>query len=69
MDAEEVAGTQFRWPEGAPLAVQHTIDLVPGRYEIRAHIVSAGRLSTVTRALDVPSDGNVRIDLFDGSTT
>ncbi len=64
-DGEEVKGARFTWPDGAPPSLRHEVELVPGRYEVRAELVAPGEQRTIERALRVPSEGVVRIDLFD----
>ena len=64
-EGELTAGATFRWPEGAPGSLTHTVELAPGRYEIQANLSGEGSPRVVRRILQVPVDGAVRIDLFD----
>jgi len=64
-EGEEVKGVRFQWDDGAPPSLRHTVELSPGRYDIRADVVGRGGPRSIRRALRVPADGVVRIDLFD----
>lgn len=64
-DGEEVKGARFTWPDGAPPSLRHTVELPAGRYEIRADLIEPGRQRRIVRALRVPADGLVRVDLFE----
>lgn len=64
-DGELVVGATFRWPEGAPGSLTHEVELAPGRYEIEARLSGRGSPRVVRRALAVPVEGVVRIDLFE----
>lgn len=65
-EGEEVKGARFTWAEGAPPSLRHTVDLSPGRYEVRVDLLEPGaRQRSLERALRVPAEGLVRIDLFD----
>ena len=66
LDGQELKGARFQWGEGAPATVRHTVELAPGRYEIRADLVETSRVRSVRRALRVPAEGEVRIDLYEG---
>jgi hypothetical protein len=67
LDGDEVKGARFTWADGAPASIRHTVDLAPGRYEIRVDLVRSDRHHAVHRALRVPADGLVRIGLDDGT--
>jgi hypothetical protein len=64
-DGEEALGARFDWHDGAPESVHHTVSLIPGRYEVRAELSGPGVARDVVRALTVPADGVVTIELFD----
>ncbi len=64
-EGEEALGARFDWREGAPESVRDTVSLIPGRYEVRAELSGAGSAREVVRALTVPADGVVSIELFD----
>jgi len=65
VEGEEAVGARFRFEDGAPRSVRHTVELHPGRYEVRADVMERGGQRSVERALRVPADGVVHIDLFE----
>jgi hypothetical protein len=65
LDGEEMGGIVYRYERGAPAAVVHTVELQPGDYRVVAEMTYLHGRRTVRRALTVPADGVVRIDLFD----
>lgn len=62
---ESVQEVRFDYPGGAPAQFRHRIELVPGRYAIEASLRGSGQSRDISRALEVPAEGLVRIDLFD----
>lgn len=62
-DGDEVKGVRFGGPRGVPALVRHEVELSPGRYRIEAVLRGAGQARLVERALEVPAEGVVRIDL------
>lgn len=64
-EGELFHGASFDWPAGAPASHRHTVDLVPGRYEIRAILTGPSSRQQYRRVLDVPAEGVVQVDLFD----
>lgn len=60
LDGEEVAGARF---EGPPARLSHELSLSPGRYRIEALVREGGAQRVVRRALRVPAEGVVLIDL------
>lgn len=60
---EEVAGFRRHDAAGLRSPVRHAVDLAPGRYEVRALVRTNDRERLEQRALRVPSDGVVTIDL------
>lgn len=65
MDGGEVAGVRWLHRRGAPRSIRHTVSLAPGRYEVVAILSAGSRRQTVERAIQVPADSVIRIDLFD----
>lgn len=65
-EGDEVKGARFTYEDGAPAAVRHFVELSPGRYEVRAELSRRdGTETRLRRALRVPADGVVRIELYD----
>lgn len=64
-EGQEVKGVRFHWDRGAPPSLRHTVELSPGRYDIQVDLMEAEGHRSVRRALRVPADGLVRIDLFE----
>lgn len=63
-DDAQVRSVTFRWPEGAPRDVRHTLELVPGDYEVSVQLVDReGRHRHLTGRLTAPADGVVRLAL------
>ena len=62
LDGDEVSGIRFESPR-APLT--HTLSLSPGRYRVEAVVRADSDQRIVRRALRVPADGVVHIDLGD----
>jgi len=60
---EQAAGASFHFAEGAPDTVRHVVELHPGRYMIAAELSGDEVRRNVSRALDVPAEGIVRVDL------
>lgn len=65
LDGQEVKGARFQWADGAPQTLVHVVELQPGRYEVRAWLTHTEGERSFERALVVPSEGVVRIDLFE----
>jgi len=66
-DGDELKVVSFRYERGGPETIFHTVELSPGRYDVVARLRRPDEVQTVTRHLEVPSDGVVRIDLFETS--
>jgi len=64
-DGGEVAGVRFRYRTGAPRVIRHTVSLIPGRYGVVATMNRGQASQRIERAIDVPADGVIHIDLFD----
>lgn len=60
LDGDEVSGVRF---ERRPMT--HTVQLSPGRYRVEAVVRADEGQRVVRRALRVPADGVVHIDLGD----
>jgi hypothetical protein len=65
LEGDEVKVVRFTYPHGAPGAIDHHVSLPPGRYEIVADLRGDAPAYEVVRALEVPADGVVRVELFD----
>jgi hypothetical protein len=63
LEGEVAAGASFEWTDGAPDTVRHVVELHPGRYTIAAELRGAEVRRDVSRALEVPAEGVVRVDL------
>jgi len=63
LDGEEVKGARFQWDDRAPSSFRHSVELSPGRYEVRVELVSESGRRTLRRSLVVPADGVVSIEL------
>lgn len=59
---DELIGVRFDHPG---TVISHQVSLSPGRYRIEAIVRSSGQERLVSRALRVPADGVVRMDLGD----
>lgn len=64
-EGEEVAGVRFSEAGGLPENVDHHIELSPGRYTIEATLTGSEGSEHIERALRVPTEGIVRIQLFE----
>lgn len=62
LDGDEVSGVRF---EGSRAPLMHTVSLSPGRYQVEAVVRADAGQRVVRRALRVPADGVVHIDLGD----
>jgi len=62
---EEVQGVRFTYPEGAPERLEHRVRLAPGSYRIVATLSGPGGSREVRRALTVPTEARVDVELFD----
>ena len=66
-DGQELQGVSFNFPEGAPGAVHHRLTLPAGTFVLRCELRDrAGDGREVTRQVQTPSEGAVRISLGDG---
>jgi hypothetical protein len=63
LDGEEMQGARFEFAEGAPDRVYHHASLPGGRYDVEIELRTHDEVRAETRALDVPADGRVRLDL------
>lgn len=55
-----------RFPDGAPQVFDDTVSLPRGRYRVHALIIrDGGQVRGILRGIELPADGEVRIDLFD----
>ncbi len=61
---DELKGVRFRYPDGAPTILRHTVELAPGRYRVVAELRGPGLERTVERALRVPAQAVVHMELF-----
>jgi hypothetical protein len=64
-EGDEVQTVRFIYAQGAPRSIDHHVSLSPGRYEIVADLRGEDGARHVTRTLEVPADGVVRVELFD----
>jgi hypothetical protein len=63
---EAVEQARRRYPEGAPARVSDTLDLVPGRYEVRLDVEYAdGHVATRQGQFDAPAEGVVVVSWQD----
>lgn len=60
LDGDEVSGVRF---EGSRAPLLHTLSLPPGRYQVEAVVRGRAGQRVVRRALRVPAEGVVHIDL------
>ena len=63
LDGDEVLGARFSFEEGAPEALRHTVELMPGRYEVKAELRGRAVARDLSRVIEVPADGVVRVDV------
>lgn len=64
LDEEPYAGLERHFPHGAPPEIVHHPSLGPGRYELNIELTDqAGDTTRVTRAVQIPSEGSLRISL------
>jgi len=62
--SQELQGVRFSFPEGAPDAVHHRLTLPAGTFVLRCELRDrAGTARSVTRRLNTPIEGAVRIFL------
>jgi hypothetical protein len=62
--SQALQGVRFNFPEGAPHAVHHRLTLPPGTFVLRCELRDrAGTARLVTRRLQTPIDGAIRIFL------
>jgi hypothetical protein len=66
VEGEEAAGASFRFADGAPDTLRHVVELHPGRYTIAAELRGEDLSRNLSRALEVPAEGVVRVDLSEG---
>lgn len=63
---ELYGGFEQHFPRGAPALVSHTPQLAPGRYQLAIELSDrAGKIARLTRSIEVPSVGALRIPLRD----
>ena len=65
LDGDEVLGARFSFEEGAPASLRHTVDLSPGRYEVKAELRGPGMSRDLSRVIEVPAEGLLRVDVGD----
>jgi len=65
LDGEEVCGTRRHYEQGAPEHVFHDVSLAEGRYTIRAELRGPNLSRDISRALQAPAAGRVRVRLYD----
>lgn len=64
---ELYGGFERHFPEGAPALVSHTPSLAPGRYQLAIELSDrAGKIEHLTRSIEVPSAGALKIPLRAG---
>jgi hypothetical protein len=63
LDGDEVLGARFRFDDGAPEALRHTVELSPGRYEVKAELRGRAVSRDLSRVIRLPADGVVRVDV------
>jgi len=57
-------GLERRFPEGSPTELVHTPSLSPGHYDVAIELTGHdGQVRHLTRSLDVPTEGALRIRL------
>jgi hypothetical protein len=64
---EAIQSVRFARPHGFPDRLDHEVSLAPGRYRVEATLRSDGVSRRVERALRVPTDGVVLLDLYEPS--
>ena len=65
---ELVHHVSLRYPEGAPEALRHTVELAPGRYVVAVDLVHEGGATESREGrLEAPAEGRVRVHLREGS--
>jgi hypothetical protein len=62
-DDEPYGGIERRFPNGAPRELVHTLSLSPGRYDLDIELTRAGAITRLSRSLDAPQDGTLRVRL------
>lgn len=65
LSGESVKEARFEYPEGAPESFRHSVELSSGRYDIEASLRGPEASRDISRAIEVPAEGLVRIDLYD----
>ncbi|MFO0694431.1 MAG: hypothetical protein U0230_12805 [Polyangiales bacterium] len=61
-----VRTARFSYPEGAPRSFRHRLELAPGAYGCTARVTrEQGPEEEIVRRFEVPSEGVIRIDLFE----
>ena len=65
LSGEEVKGVRYGYESGAPAFITHTLELSPGRYEVVASLWEGERQRRIVRPLTVPTEGQVRMVLYD----
>jgi hypothetical protein len=61
---ELYGGFERHFPDGAPALVTHTPSLSPGHYQLAIELSDrAGKIARLTRSIEVPSSGALKIPL------
>ena len=68
LEGEAVKGARFSYGHGAPATLRHRVELAPGRYEVVVELVAGDHVRRIRRRLQIPAEGEVRIDLRDESS-
>lgn len=63
MEGDVVHGARFSFEGGAPPSLRHTVELAPGRYEVKAELRGPTVSRELSRVIRVPADGLVRVDV------
>lgn len=64
-EQEPFKAVTLRYPHGAPATVRHHVELPPGRYAVVLELVSAQGHTDMSRRLDIPAQGVVRLQVAD----
>ncbi|MCB9613401.1 MAG: hypothetical protein H6721_28790 [Sandaracinus sp.] len=65
LEDEEVQSARFARAGGFPDRMDHEVSLAPGRYRVEATLRTDASSRRVERALRVPTDGVVLLDLYE----
>jgi hypothetical protein len=67
-DDRSVRSVRFRWPNGAPESVRHTLELSPGEYDVDVVLLERdGDRRELKGRLRTPAEGDVRLVLRESS--